>query len=168
MKCIKKLVAVLLTAVMAMSLLTACGGGGGGASNGVTNKSNEVTDAINAELKKQGVNIQLTYDKATEQTLATAYTKYAEILKDVPNPTSDQKSQARSEAFKAAGVKSPYLRGTKSYKGTESDMQKIETSIAATIKEVYDESHVNYKKIGFATLFDTNGQPYELWYLVVE
>ena len=29
MKCVKKLVAVLLTAVMALTLLTACGGGGG-------------------------------------------------------------------------------------------------------------------------------------------
>lgn len=37
MKCVKKLVAVLLTAVMALTLLTACGGGGGGGGN-PTNK----------------------------------------------------------------------------------------------------------------------------------
>ena len=37
MKCVKKLAAVILTAVMALSLLTACGGGGGGGGN-PTNK----------------------------------------------------------------------------------------------------------------------------------
>lgn len=34
MKCVKKLVAVLLIAVMALTLLTACGGGGSSAETG--------------------------------------------------------------------------------------------------------------------------------------
>ena len=45
MKCVKKLVAVLLIAVMALTLLTACGGGGSSAETG-----NQLTAKINNQL----------------------------------------------------------------------------------------------------------------------
>ena len=56
MKCVKKLVAVLLTAVMALTLLTACGGGGGSAETG-----NQLTAKINNQLADDNSDIRLTY-----------------------------------------------------------------------------------------------------------
>ena len=67
MKCVKKLVAVLLTAVMALTLLTACGGGGGGWS-GTSNADvgRRLTSKINSKLSDTG--ISLTYsDTLTNQ-----------------------------------------------------------------------------------------------------
>lgn len=67
MKCVKKLAAVLLTVVMALSLLTACGGGGGGWS-GTSNADvgRRLTSKINSKLSDTG--ISLTYsDTLTNQ-----------------------------------------------------------------------------------------------------
>ena len=57
MKHLKKLVAMLLVSVMALTMLTACGGGGSGSSS---SKENQLTEAINKKLSSTG--ISLTYD----------------------------------------------------------------------------------------------------------
>ena len=67
MKCVKKLVAVLLTAVMALSLLTACGGGGG---SGSAETGNQLTAKINNQLADDNSDIRLTYsDKLSSQAI---------------------------------------------------------------------------------------------------
>lgn len=70
MKSMKKLAVVLLTAVMALSLLTACGGGGGGASNGFVDASDEFTKAINNKLETDGSGIKLTYNEELSKKMA--------------------------------------------------------------------------------------------------
>ena len=61
MKCVKKLVAVLLTAVMALTLLTACGGGGGSTSGGDSMETvfnftgEELTQLLNESLESDMV-----------------------------------------------------------------------------------------------------------------
>lgn len=68
MKCVKKLVAVLLTAVMALTLLTACGGGGGGSGSAET--GNQLTAKINNQLADDNSDIRLTYsDKLSSQAI---------------------------------------------------------------------------------------------------
>ena len=65
MKCVKKLVAVLLIAVMALTLLTACGGGGSSAETG-----NQLTAKINNQLADDNSDIRLTYsDKLSSQAI---------------------------------------------------------------------------------------------------
>lgn len=67
MKCVKKLAAVLLTAVMALSLLTACGGGGGASS---AETGNQLTAKINNQLADDNSDIRLTYsDKLSSQAI---------------------------------------------------------------------------------------------------
>lgn len=67
MKCVKKLVAVLLTAVMALTLLTACGGGGGASS---AETGNQLTAKINNQLADDNSDIRLTYsDKLSSQAI---------------------------------------------------------------------------------------------------
>lgn len=66
MKCVKKLVAVLLTAVMALTLLTACGGGGGWSGTSNADVGRRLTSKINSKLRDTG--ISLTYsDTLTNQ-----------------------------------------------------------------------------------------------------
>lgn len=66
MKCVKKLVAVLLTAVMALTLLTACGGGGGWSGTSNADVGRRLTSKINSKLSDTG--ISLTYsDTLTNQ-----------------------------------------------------------------------------------------------------
>ena len=169
MKCMKKLIAVVLAAVMAMTLLTACGGGGSsGASNGIVDKGDELTKAINAELKKQGSDIQVTYDKETTEKLATACYKYANWLKDNPDSTEDQKDEAENKAFESLEIKGRYLNGKRTFDGTESALQSIAISIATRIKKSEDTHNTHYQKIGYATLVDATGRPCEMWYLAVQ
>ena len=67
MKCVKKLVAVLLTAVMALTLLTACGGSGGASS---AETGNQLTAKINNQLADDNSDIRLTYsDKLSSQAI---------------------------------------------------------------------------------------------------
>ncbi len=55
MRHMKKLVAVLLTAVMVLTMLTACGGSGGGSSSGMSGVFNftaaELTQKLNTDMK---------------------------------------------------------------------------------------------------------------------
>ena len=55
---IKRWIALVLTAVMAVSVLTACGGSGGG--TGVSGSLS--TNSVQAQLKATGVDVDLTYD----------------------------------------------------------------------------------------------------------
>lgn len=168
MKCIKKLVAVLLTAVMAMTLLTACGGSSGGSSNGINDKTNAMTKKINAELKNQGSSIQVTYDKTIEGTLKKVYAQYAENLKGISNPTTQQENKALEDALNTVEIKGRWSMGTKWFNGTDSDVEGVSKSIATSIKTSAEKYNRNYKKIGYVTLLDAAGRPRELWYMVKE
>ena len=69
MKMLKKLLAVVLTGAMALTLLTACG------SNAVTEK--DLADAMNEMAKVQGVKATFT-PRAEERELARKYAALAE------------------------------------------------------------------------------------------
>lgn len=66
MKKLKKLTAVLLAAVMALAMLTACGGGGGGSSS----EKAKYAAKINTYLGQRVTNFQkLTYDSKTDEAI---------------------------------------------------------------------------------------------------
>lgn len=68
MKHLKKLVAMLLVSVMALTMLTACGGGSGSSSSSIFKYTGQqLTDAINKKL-----NANLTYDENLGDRFATA------------------------------------------------------------------------------------------------
>lgn len=94
MKKLKKLTAVLLAAVMALAMLTACGGGGSGSRN----EKERYISKVNAYLKKRVTNFQpLTYDSSTDKTIKV-YTDGYEGYIDKHYSDDDAKKYAKQAA----------------------------------------------------------------------
>ena len=86
---IKRWISLALTAVMAVSVLTACGGGGGsGVSGSISNSG------VQAELKATGVDVDLTYDSTMNLAVNDAA---AEIAKNGSISTARNKVVNRME-----------------------------------------------------------------------
>lgn len=169
MKCMKKLVAVLLTAVMAMTLLTACGGGGGGASNGYKDVSEELTKAINAKLETNGaITRNLTYDVELSKKLKKAYDVYTDELKkaaDPSNPTDEEIDAAEDVGFAAAG-----LYDGKHYVMMDDRSNTIDVWSTHFAKMIQNREQKKIdtgvgiaKKIGYLTLVDAQKKPIAMW-----
>lgn len=169
MKNMKKLAAVILTAVMALSLLTACGGGGGGASNGFVDASEEFTKAINSKLGADGSDIKLTYNEELSKKTVTYLNVYYGELKGINNPTNVQLAAADKKALEAAGLDS-----TKDYVMTyqaESPTTYGPADAAGYIAPVIENQMANGKKaveIGYMTLLasETDKRPIGLFIII--
>lgn len=169
MKSMKKLAAVLLTAVMALSLLTACGGGGGGASNGFVDASDEFTKAINNKLETDGSGIKLTYNEELSKKTAIYLNAYYGELKGIDKPTNVQLAAADKKAFEAAG-----LDPTKDYVMTyqaKSPTTYGPADAAGYIAPVIEKQAANGKKaveIGYMTLLasETDRRPIGLFMII--
>lgn len=169
MKSMKKLAAVLLTAVMALSLLTACGGGGGGASNGFVDASDEFTKAINNKLEADGSGIELTYNEELSKKTAIYLNAYYGELKGIDKPTNAQLAAADKKALEAAGLDS-----TKDYVMTyqaTSPTTYGPADAAGYIAPVIEKQVANGKKaveIGYMTLLasETDRRPIGLFMII--
>ena len=169
MKYVKKLVAVLLTAVMALTLLTACGGGGGGASNGYTDASDEFTKAINNKLEADGSDIKLTYSRELSEKTVTYLNVYKGELKGITQPTDAQVKAADKKALEAAGLDS-----TKDYVMTyqaESPASYGPANAAGEVAPLIESQAESGKKaaeIGYLTLLvsETDRRPIGLFMLI--
>lgn len=162
MKSMKKLAAVLLTAVMALSLLTACGGGGGGASNGFVDASDEFTKAINTKLTEGSSNIQVTYDVELSE---KAYNVWVAYAKQLQAGKSDE--EAKQNALTANSLSKDkyyialYAEENPSAYGIQAAARSIAPQIAAQ-----NEAGKKAKNIGYVTLVNKYKQPIGIFALV--
>lgn len=170
MKCVKKLVAVLLTAVMALTLLTACGGGGGGGGN-PTNKGpfnfsySERIAKTNDKLGEDGPKLTIDPSMADEvQEGLNAYqTAYMNALLN-----GKDEDEADKDGQAAMGKVAQYelftLAATKN-----SDVNQLAEYLANGIR---NDSNVNSKKDlktvgGYADLEKVSGRSeYKGYYLI--
>ena len=82
MKKLKKLTAVLLAAVMALAMLTACGGGGSSRS-----EKERYISKVNSYLGKGVTNFQeLTYDSTMDETV----TRYKDVYEGIQDNYKDE------------------------------------------------------------------------------
>lgn len=164
MKHLKKLAAVLLTAVMAMTLLTACGGGGGGASNGISDASDEFTKAINVQLKADGSDIELTYNVELSKKTVTYLNVYQGELKDVTQPTDAQVEAANKKALEAVGL-DPDKDYVMTYTAVNYGPEEA-AGAAAPLIESQAEKGKKAAEIGYMTLLNENKRPMGLFMII--
>ena len=162
MKRFKKLVAVLLACVMALTLLTACGGGAsGGSSNSGEEVMKQLTAKINENVKDLG--ISMTYD--------TQLDKRAEVcgnvlLTKLNNGASE--AEAENAAMKAAGLNNnDYYFMIYTPNGSQNQMDNIATVFSAQARKEYQANEKAGKKIGYAGMIDDSGN-IVLFYALVE
>ena len=163
MKRFKKLVAVLLACVMALTLLTACGGGGasGGGSNSGEDVMKQLTAKINENVKDLG--ISMTYD--------TQLDKRAEVCGNVLlaklNANAGEEV-AKDAAMKAAGLnEDDYYFMVYQPNGTQNQMNNIASVFGAQARKEYQANRKAGKKIGYAGMIDASGN-IVLFYALVE
>ena len=130
MKRFKKLAAVLLACVMALTLLTACSGGGG---SGAGNASQQLTNKVNEKLKDIGVVVQ--YDSKLDDKAVTCLDYYLN--------TDDMDA-----ALKMAGLNEEEYVMIPTTAVSTLDTQ---ASVFATYIRTFYENGYTAKKIGYAT-----------------
>ena len=171
MKCVKKLVAVLLTAVMALTLLTACGGGGGGGGGNPTSKGPfnfsyaELITKTNEKLGETGP--KLTIDSSMAGEIDTALTAYQTAYVNAKlNNKTDEEADAAGQAAMGT-VANYYLFALGAMKN--SDVEQLATMLAADIKGNNNVNNkANLKTVGaYANLGDlTEDEDYDDYYLI--
>ena len=118
MKCVKKLVAVLLTAVMALTLLTACGGGGGSTSGGDSMETvfnftgEELTQLLNESLESDMV-----YDEYLGDRFAAAMNAAMDAGSQFADP--DEAEAVVEGILDTAGFSDAEVAATVAPKGAE-------------------------------------------------
>lgn len=146
MKCVKKLVAVLLTAVMALTLLTAYGGGGGGGISGGESlgsvfsfTAEELTAELNKELSSNAV-----YDKYLGDRFAAAMNAAMDAGSQFEDP--DEAEAVVEGILDTAGFSDVDVAATIVPKGAELGLvaSGLESSIS---KQGFS---IDGKKIGYA------------------
>lgn len=169
MKCVKKLVAVLLTAVMALTLLTACGGGGGGGnptSKGPFNFSYaELIAKTNEKLGETGP--KLTIDSSMADEIDTALTAYqtAYVNAKLDNKTDEEADVAGQAAM--GKVANYYLFSLGAMKN--SNVNQLAGFLAEGIMSNNNVNNkANLKTVGaYANLGDLTGdEDYDDYYLI--
>lgn len=121
---LKKLVALLLTAVMALAMLTACGGGGGGKS---PTEKERYLSGINARLSEQVPGAKkLTLEEDTKKTKASLYKDKCE----------NQVNFNDSDAKQNAGIDNEQQYIAFRLKLTKKDEEKVK--IKAIADKIYD------------------------------
>ena len=141
MKRFKKLVAVLLACVMALTLLTACGGGGGSSAS----TEERLTAAINAQLKSS--NIHVTYSKGLGDQYANVMTVLSDTYTRTGNiDTAIAEAKIAAEAAGFSDGNGDVVTTTYSDKMT---MDALADSFASKIKDGnYGQTEM---KIGYAS-----------------
>ena len=141
MKRFKKLVAVLLACVMALTLLTACGGGGGGSSAIFNFSAQQLTDNINKRL-----NSNLVYDENLGPRFATAIN--AAVSAGQKYDDIEEAAAAMDIILTAAGFgEDAEVAVTVAQKGASLDL--VASGLVNSINE--EKYTVKDKKIGYAT-----------------
>ena len=149
MKCVKKLVAVLLIAVMALTLLTACGGGGSSAETG-----NQLTAKINNQLADDNSDIRLTYsDKLSSQ--ATVCLQYYQRTGDANSALQMANLNERDYNFIAIDV-------------NQGESMEYAASLLAVQIEALGNNWGKAKQVGYAEaeLLNTQPKQYRLFVLL--
>ena len=147
MKCVKKLVAVLLTAVMALTLLTACGGGGGGGSTSggeslgsvFSFTAEELTAELNKELSSNAV-----YDKYLGERFAVAMNAAMDAGSQFED--SDEAEGVAEGILAAAGFSDAKVAATVAPKGAE--LGFVASGLKSSITD--QGFSIDGKKIGYA------------------
>ena len=144
MKCVKKLVAVLLTAVMALTLLTACGGGGSGSSIDIAEEQ-KLTNAINRNLSNWG-GTTVTYNNRLDYQLAT-------LMEHILNEDIDYDNEAEVEAaFEEAGIDKNSYGAI--YTTSVVTMESAAGVLANKIMTKNNSLHKTAKEIGYYPFYD--------------
>ena len=164
MKRFKKLVAVLLACVMALTLLTACGGGGsasGGSSNSGEDVMKQLTAKINENTKDYG--IVLTYDTQLDNRAAICGNV---LIAKYEAGASDE--EATAAAMQAAGIneKDYYIANYNPNGAAKLDMDKVASVLAGQIVKEYHANKKVGKKIGYAGLISDSGDLLSFYALV--
>ena len=158
MKRFKKLVAVLLACVMALTLLTACGGGGG-SSSAATEKAvgQQLTESINKKLSTN-----LAYDENLGPRFATAINAAAAAGQKFDN--IDEAGAAIDLILEQAGFgDDAQVASTVAQKGNSVDV--VASGLASSIKS-YNYKTAN-KKIGYASSkLNIEGDYYVIWAVI--
>lgn len=141
MKNIRKLTAILLTAVMALTMLTACGGGGGSSRTEKERYVAGINDYLNHMVT--GCQDNLKYDSALD-IKAQNYQKTYEALRNTTPPTKE--SEAKDLALNAAGMGDKrYLVVACELGRSASENQKIHLAALAVKDGVDNEYLAKYR-----------------------
>lgn len=146
MKCVKKLVAVLLTAVMALTLLTACGGGGGGSASGGDSMETvfnftgeELTQLLNESLESDMV-----YDEYLGDRFAAAMNAAMDAGSQFADP--DEAEEVVESILATAGFSDAEVAATVVPKGAE--IRLVASGLESAI--INQGFSIDGKKIGYA------------------
>lgn len=148
MKCVKKLVAVLLTAVMALTLLTACGGGGS------AETGNQLTAKINNQLADDNSDIRLTYsDKLSSQAIVCL--QYYQRTGDANSALQVANLNERDYHFIAIDI-------------NQGESMEYAASLLAVQIEALENNWGKAKQVGYAEaeLLNTQPKQYRLFVLL--
>ena len=163
MKCVKKLVAVLLTAVMALTLLTACGGGGGGSTSGGDSMETvfnftgeELTAELNNELSSNAV-----YDEYLGDRFAAAMNAAMEAGSQFED--SDEAEEVAEGILAVAGFSDAEVAATVAPKGAE--LGFVASGLKSSISK--QSISINGKEIGYAgAKLKGNGNSYMVFAVI--
>ena len=163
MKCVKKLVAVLLTAVMALSLLTACGGGGGGSTAG--GDSMETVFSFTGEELTQMLNESLDSDMVYDEFLGDRFAAAMNAAMDAGSQFADpdEADEVADSILAAAGFEDAKVAATIAPKGAEIGLvaSGLENSI------IKQNISIDGKKIGYAgAKFKGSGNNYMVFAVI--
>lgn len=144
MKCVKKLVAVLLTAVMALTLLTACGGGGS-TSGG---DSMETVFNFTGEELTQLLNESLESDMVYDEYLGDRFADAMNAAMDAGNQfeDSDEAEAVVEGILDMAGFSDVDVAATVAPKGAE--IRLVASGLESAI--INQGFSIDGKKIGYA------------------
>ena len=163
MKCVKKLVAVLLTAVMALTLLTACGGGGGGSTSGGDSMEtvfNFTGEELTAELNKE-LSSNAVYDEYLGDRFAVAMNAAMEAGSQFED--SDEAEEVAEGILAVAGFSDAEVAATVAPKGAE--LGFVASGLKSSITD--QGFSINEKKIGYAgAKLKGNGNSYMVFAVI--
>lgn len=163
MKCVKKLVAVLLTAVMALTLLTACGGGGGGSTSGGDSMEtvfNFTGEELTAELNKE-LSSNAVYDKYLGDRFAAAMNAAMDAGRQFED--SDKAEEVAEGILAAAGFSDAEVAATVAPKGAELGL--VASGLKSSISK--QSISINGKEIGYAgAKLKGNGNSYMVFAVI--
>ena len=164
MKCVKKLVAVLLIAVMALTLLTACGGGGGGGStsggDSMETVFNFTGEELTAELNKE-LSSNAVYDKYLGDRFAAAMNAAMDAGSQFED--SDEAEEVAEGILAAAGFSDAEVAATVAPKGAELGL--VASGLKSSISK--QSISINGKEIGYAgAKLKGNGNSYMVFAVI--
>ena len=146
MKCVKKLVAVLLTAVMALTLLTACGGGGGSSASGGDSMETvfDFTGEELTQLLNESLESDMVYDEYLGDRFAAAMNAAMDAGSQFADP--DEAEEVVESILATAGFSDAEVAATVVPKGAE--IRLVASGLESAI--INQGFSIDGKKIGYA------------------